>query len=143
MLDGDTSESLTDSTGRRDGGNGYAMSDEHTHTTNGQTGPITPDQQRAELIKVFGLCRRRSRLAGHDMPHDWHPAGLPMQTAVSSVLTRICCYCAPDGVQIFVTWAGSDGEIATERQRHGPKLVIEQVKPGPKILRPGDPRFGG
>lgn len=115
------------------------MSDGHDHSTNGTREPMTPEEQAAELISVYGLCYRRSRLAKRDMPHDWHPAGMPINTPVSVVMTRTCCYCAPDGVQIVVRWTATDAEVEAERLKHGRRLIIEQVKPQPGggILLPG------
>lgn len=116
------------------------MSNDHSHV-NG-TGRPTEAEQEAALVRLYGLCRRRSKLAKRDLCHDWHPAGPPATTPISTVTTRICCYCAPEGVTIMVRAAISESQVQTERERHGPRLFIERiVPPNGGIVMPGDPGF--
>jgi hypothetical protein len=110
----------------------------------GATTPVNgtgrPTQAQAEMaqIALYGECRRRSKLAGRPLCHDWHPAGLPVQTPQSLVITRICCYCAPEGVTILVRTTLSEQQIQAEALRHGHRLVFEQVvQRGSGLVLPG------
>ena len=107
------------------------------------TGEPTQTQIEATHIALFGECRRRSKIGGRPLAHDWHPAGVPIQTPQSMVMTRVCCYCAPEGVTILVRTTITEQQIATERLRHGPRLVFEQVKPQARtgIVLPGSEGF--
>jgi hypothetical protein len=106
------------------------------------TGQPSQAQIEAAQIQTFGECRRRSRLAGRPLCHDWHPAGTPIQTPQSVVLARVCCYCAPEGVMILVRTTISEQQIQSEATRHGPRLVFEQVvQRGSGIVLPGQEGF--
>lgn len=90
----------------------------------------------AAMIALYGECRRRTRLAGRPMYHDWHLGGQPARGTDSIVIARVCCYCAPEGITILVRSAMSEPQIEAERLRHGPRLVLERVVPKSPILRP-------
>lgn len=99
-----------------------------------------PSQSSVELAQIaaYGECRKRSRLAGRPLCHDWHPAGQPVQTPQSIVITRVCCYCAPEGVTILVRTSLNEAQIQAEAARHGQRLVFEQiVQRGAGLLLPG------
>lgn len=111
--------------------------------TNG-TGQPTQTQIEQMQIAAFGECRRRTRLAGRPLCHDWHPAGEPVKTPNSIVIGRICCYCAPEGITIVVRTTISEQQVASEATRHGPRLVFERVeiRPTGGIVLPGQDGFG-
>lgn len=107
-----------------------------------ETGRPTQAQLDMANIAMYGECRKRSRLAGRPLCHDWHPAGQPVQTSVSFVITRVCCYCAPEGITILVRTTMVEQQIRAEAERHGQRLVFEQVvQRGAGLVLPGQAGF--
>lgn len=103
----------------------------------------TDREEIGKLVLMFGKCRPRTRMIGIPMPHDWHPLG-QTSNQVSLIIGRACCYCAPVGVGIVVRTFISEGELQTERMRHGERLIFELVQIAPRgtgILTPDRPGF--
>lgn len=105
-------------------------------STGGTADSLPPDPQ-IELIRLYGRCTRRSRLAKQGMCHCWHPTGIPVQTQNTQVLGRACCYCAPEGLTILVRTHVRPEQMAAEAVKHGPRLFWEYIAlqhPSPIIL---------
>jgi hypothetical protein len=97
-------------------------------------------EETARLIAEFGACPALLL----QKPHCWHPVGQPSDNPTASFLSRLCCWCAPGGLQLVVGIKTTNLEmILTERGRHGDGVVLMMIPPdGTGIIRPGDPRFG-
>jgi hypothetical protein len=97
-------------------------------------------EENARLIAEFGACGALL----FAKPHCWHPLGQPSDNPVASFLSRICCWCAPAGLQLVVGIKTTNREmVLTERGRHGSGVVLMMIAPeGTGLIRPGDPGYG-
>jgi hypothetical protein len=88
------------------------------------------DAETQRLIEEFGACAALLL----ERAHCWHPLGQPSRNAAADFLSRLCCWCAPAGVQLCVgIKTPHQNVVDAERERHGPGVVLWRIDPDPEM----------
>lgn len=90
----------------------------------------------ANAIAEFGACS----MWVDTKPHCWHPVADPITNQYAELIPRLCCWCAPEGLQVVVRIKTLNPEIiVTERSRHGRGVTIHRIDPDSEPEQPAEP----